>query len=477
MLLFTMTCLRAKEFGLDAVDAMLAGRCQDGLHGGLGRLARPAARAGDEAAAAALGQVVAHALLLCGREQQAEEILQKQPRVYEALPRPALRWMAGLDRGTLALALNRCGRACEHFNGVADDAEAPAALRVEALAGLAAALAQLGEFRRAERTLGFAATLCADAHLAAMARLVEACSLELRASQAVRHFEDGGHAQLAAPATDAAQLAADLRRAAHDLADLPLAAHRLAFLATIVSDRLTSPDVAAGVSDALRWLSERRLNAVQECWKVEAALAFVRHDDARRAEEVLGRACADDASLAHDRRSLEMRYCVSRVHSLRGRAELAFRFYREHASQSLQRLRTELPRIPYSRFLEKQAMREQTDALGMQLPLRYRRAYQFIIEHLEDRELSIRQVAAHIDVSERALQLAFRAHIGMTPAELIRRRRMECIRTELRAAPTQAGVLEVASRWGVTNRSTFAHNFRMQFGEAPTSMLRQPVAA
>ena len=64
------------------------------------------------------------------------------------------------------------------------------------------------------------------------------------------------------------------------------------------------------------------------------------------------------------------------------------------------------------------------------LPLRYRRAYQYILEHLENRDLSVREVATHVDVTERALQMAFRTHLGMTPAELIRRRRIERIRKE-----------------------------------------------
>jgi transcriptional regulator GlxA family with amidase domain len=108
----------------------------------------------------------------------------------------------------------------------------------------------------------------------------------------------------------------------------------------------------------------------------------------------------------------------------------------------------------------------------MRLPLRYRRAYQYMMEHLSDENLSVRQVAAHIGVTERALQLAFRAHLGVTPAELIRTRRVENIHHELQGQAGDAGVLEVASRWGVKNRSTLVHNYRTRFDETPTQTLR-----
>ena len=68
--------------------------------------------------------------------------------------------------------------------------------------------------------------------------------------------------------------------------------------------------------------------------------------------------------------------------------------------------------------------------------------------------------------------MAFRLHLGMTPAELIRRRRTEHIRAELRQTNQQDGVLEVAARWGVANRSTLAMNYRQQFDETPTALLR-----
>jgi transcriptional regulator GlxA family with amidase domain len=81
-------------------------------------------------------------------------------------------------------------------------------------------------------------------------------------------------------------------------------------------------------------------------------------------------------------------------------------------------------------------------------------------------------VAAHIDVTERALQMAFRKHLGLTPAELIRRHRMEGIRNDLRDSTGAGNVLKTAERWGMSNRSTLAHGYRQLFSETPTGTLR-----
>ncbi len=101
-----------------------------------------------------------------------------------------------------------------------------------------------------------------------------------------------------------------------------------------------------------------------------------------------------------------------------------------------------------------------------------------MIEHLDNRDLSVREVAAHVDVTERALQMAFRSHLGITPAELIRRKRLEHIRRELRETPERHNVLGVAQRWGLTNQSTLTQNYREIFQETPTGMLRgcEPLA-
>jgi methylphosphotriester-DNA--protein-cysteine methyltransferase len=68
--------------------------------------------------------------------------------------------------------------------------------------------------------------------------------------------------------------------------------------------------------------------------------------------------------------------------------------------------------------------------------------------------------------------MAFRKHLGLTPAEVIRRQRVHGIRAELREGAGADGVQKTAARWGMANRSTLAHTYRQLFSESPTATLR-----
>jgi tetratricopeptide (TPR) repeat protein len=123
MLLLGLTCLRATGSESDVIQAVMRGDILDALRIGLARLERDVTT--DLNDRAVLGQVLGQALLAVGREEQAEELFQKQLRLYEGLSRAHVRWLASLDRGHLFLSLNKQGRAAEVFNIVADDTEAP----------------------------------------------------------------------------------------------------------------------------------------------------------------------------------------------------------------------------------------------------------------------------------------------------------------------------------------------------------------
>ena len=142
MLLLTLGSLRLADQDGDVAAAVARGDVQEALRLGLGRLDRGAG--GDADRLAALGQVLGQALLAAGRDEQAEELFQKQLRMYEGLPRAQVRWLSSMDRGFLFLHLNKPGRAAETFNVVADADDAPLALRVEALAGMAQAMQSMG---------------------------------------------------------------------------------------------------------------------------------------------------------------------------------------------------------------------------------------------------------------------------------------------------------------------------------------------
>ena len=477
MLLLTLTFLRAQSPGSDLIDAVRHGQMQDVVRAASGRLARDVSMAAEQRAA--FGQVIGRSLIALGREEQADELFQKQLRLYEAISRPMVRWLSCLDRGVMFLNLNKMARAAESFGVAAEDLTAPAEIRAEALAGLSQALLGVGEHRRAARTLQLAIDL-AEASMPPLAsQVLHAMRLEMAVLADLRSFDDGrGGVDHGGPGDGVPllELCAQLARHAEALESIPIAAQRMRFVAALLNRKGAPVEGVAPILDGLRWLRDRRLAGAEDHARIEAALVFVAHGDERQAMDTLGPLATDELQIHRHRYAVELKYCLSRLYAMNGRHIEALRMYREHATQAMARLRTDLAHLPYSHMLEKREMAEHGDATQLQLPVRYRKAYHFIIENLDDRELSIKRVAAHIDVTERALQMAFRSYIGMTPAELIRRRRMERIRTELHESSQHVGVLEVASRWGMTIRSTLAQNYRQHFDETPTSV-RRAIAA
>ncbi|WP_338081046.1 ANTAR domain-containing protein [Amycolatopsis nivea] len=104
-----------------------------------------------------------------------------------------------------------------------------------------------------------------------------------------------------------------------------------------------------------------------------------------------------------------------------------------------------------------------------------RRAISFIEANL-DRPIDIAEIAADARVSARAVQLAFRRHLGTTPMAYLRRARLDRARAELRAAvPEQDTVARIAARWGYAP-SVFAAHYRAAYGESPSSTLHRDTA-
>jgi AraC-like DNA-binding protein len=471
MLAFAMTCLRA-DCRAEPMELIMAGRYQEAVQLAMPRLDRkPSPQQVQEHAA--LGQVIGRALIRLGRAEAAEELFRRQLHTYEMGPRAFVRWMSSLDHGEIQLVMNRPSRAAQAFSTVADDETAPIPMRVEALAGLAISVRALGEYRRARHALQHAQTLARQEAPEPMQRIIEGLLLETAVMQELRTFDEGGElsSQSAMRTTDT-PLHAQLLACAQSLADVPMAAARLEFLAALVDHNTTGARYLSRLLDHINQLRQHKLAEEERESRVEAALARVAAGDAQAAQELLGGLVHDEEAIRKQRHSLELRYCLSRIYALQGRHVDALRLYKEHVAQVLSRLHTELAHLPYLRCLERQEMLEQNDATKLLLPLRYRRAYQYIMEHLNDRDLSVREVAAHVDVTERALQMAFRTHLGMSPAELIRRRRVEHIRKDLRQGQERRTVIDVAQRWGVSNRSTLTQTYRQMFHETPTTMLR-----
>jgi len=475
MWMLTLTSARLQETEQDIARLVREGRMTDALRTAQDRLElreTAALRRCD------LGAIVLRISLAAGREEEAEELAQKMPRLYETVSRPAVRWLSSLDQGAMCLALNRPGRGAQAFNLVADDEAAPAKLRVEALAGLSIAMHKVGEYRRAALSLHGARELARREGLDKQVALLDGLGLDLAMRYWLRSCEEFDDVPLPqevgtlAGRREGESLQACAARTTRALDDVVPAARRLTFLGALLGRDATPAVLAGAVRAQLHWLAEQYLSAVESETRVESALGFTMRKDFRAAIELLGSWISDEQQVVRHRHSLDLRSCLSRLHALQGRHGEALRVYKEFSRQAMETVQREVSLLPYSRFLERQEIALQPDAPQMRLPLRYRRAYQFIIERLDDRQLTIRQVAAHIDVSERALQAAFRTYLGMSPAELIRHHRMSRIRSEWLGGQQQSTVIEIGRRWGMGKRSTLVQNYRQQFSETPTATLR-----
>jgi AraC-like DNA-binding protein len=96
----------------------------------------------------------------------------------------------------------------------------------------------------------------------------------------------------------------------------------------------------------------------------------------------------------------------------------------------------------------------------------------FIDEHAYE-PIAIADIAAAAFVSARAVQLAFRRHLGTTPTAYLRRVRLEHAHRQLQAAdPALLTVTAVARRWGFPSASRFTASYRAAYGILPSRTLR-----
>lgn len=101
-----------------------------------------------------------------------------------------------------------------------------------------------------------------------------------------------------------------------------------------------------------------------------------------------------------------------------------------------------------------------------------RRAIAFIEEHA-DQDIGLSDVATAVRVTPRALQYAFRRHLGTTPMRYLRRIRLARAHEELRTADPTTGttVTAVALRWGFPHPGRFSSHYRAVYGVTPSETL------
>jgi AraC-like DNA-binding protein len=103
-----------------------------------------------------------------------------------------------------------------------------------------------------------------------------------------------------------------------------------------------------------------------------------------------------------------------------------------------------------------------------------RRAMTYCQEHAAE-PVSIGELALAAGVSVRALQLAFRTELGLTPMEYLRRVRLDHVHQDLVAIAQGRGegtVTDVALRWGFTHLGRFSGLYREAYGKLPSETAR-----
>jgi transcriptional regulator GlxA family with amidase domain len=96
-----------------------------------------------------------------------------------------------------------------------------------------------------------------------------------------------------------------------------------------------------------------------------------------------------------------------------------------------------------------------------------------LIERRATEPIGLAEIAAAAQLSPRALQVAFRKHLGTTPLGYLREVRMSRAHADLQAARPGDGqtVSAVANRWGFSQLSRFAHDYKQRYGVSPRQTL------
>lgn len=103
------------------------------------------------------------------------------------------------------------------------------------------------------------------------------------------------------------------------------------------------------------------------------------------------------------------------------------------------------------------------------------RRAQRIIEERAHESLSMPAIARECAVTPRALQYAFRRHLGCTPSAYLRQVRLDLVHQSLTDGSAQQ-VGDVATRFGFFNPGRFAAEYRQMFNENPRETLARQTA-
>jgi AraC-like DNA-binding protein len=447
---------------------MLAGQFHDAA-------ARAAAQVESGRAAPAPGheqwQRYADVQLVLGRYEEAEDGYRRVQRALRS-QRGETRALLSRHAGWQALFLDHLDTSLRGFKRVIEDESASTDLKLECLVGATLALFRLGRLDSARARLDALVALASGARERRWRRLADALRLELLAQYTLRASEAlDDHIYWRSAILEFRPAGLDAMSAPLALADTPqvvVLTRRVEYLQQLLALARGAHTALAQVERHLHWSVDAKLDDYQRGLRIEIALAALAGQMPNIAESMLYQFRDTPARLhQHTRWYLEYLYCQSKLRERQGSQQECSQLYRRYALLSLNHVRADSIALPAGATERPQLV---VDEISARLPARYRRAYRYLVDHLDQSGLSVSEVAAHIGVTERALQAAFKTNLGLSPSELIRQKRLEHIRDELLDDEMPEGnVLRIASRWGLKHRSTLLNGYRKLYNESPSA--------
>jgi AraC-like DNA-binding protein len=467
LILLNLIAEQSRHADAHLTDLVMSGALREAVEYGKRKLDGPLGGS-DTSQRAAVGRLVGRALLSLGREVEAEELFQRQHRLYCQMSGDQVRRLASLDQAAMTLSLHRLGRAAQSATTVIDDAGAAPALRVEGLAVLSECLHHLGEFESAGHALEQARELAADAGWTGMGHAVDLLRLDQLVRRTTRPSAACGNRALClghtdgAAGGDASSATVDqaLSASAAEFVGNDLMVQRVAQLRALLEAASGAVSADARLCSALTWLHDRGMTATEDRLRIDAAMACMSGKLVAASQRLLHSMVSDESRISGHRYATALHYCMACVHESGGRFAQALSAYSEHAAESTRLLRSELLRTRLPRCVVDRCESGKVSTDALRLPPRYRAAHRYIVENLADSSLNVTRVAASAGVTPRMLQMAFREHLGVTPAALIRKLRMEHIQADIAASRHSQAVLHVAARWGIMNRSTITRGLK-----------------
>lgn len=399
--------------------------------------------------------------LIVGLEHEAEESYRMMQKVVRP-SRDGLRIASCRSAAWLLFFRGGYPAALTRFIRIINESAATVRQRLCAHIGAALSLHQIGCLDAVCQHLLKLERLAREDYDARWTKLVDALSNDIRLHYNLRcSGEFADHVYWRSVCTDF--LPRDLGEAAalasKEIAgEIPLLGMRFVYLNCLRSFAAGRHEAIEEVDRHMRWSLNSRFDDYYRSLCLDMSLAALAADAPSVAEAMLSLfGEVIDSPDCANRGHLDYLYCLSKVRCRQGRSVEAIEIYNRYAGLSMRQIRADMRAlsaqdgilVPSSQGLAT------SDDFGARLSAKYRRAYRYILENLDRRELSVREVAAHIGVTERALQAVFKANLGLSPRELIRRQRMERVREQLLAeeAPPRQSAGDSQQMW----RSTQGH--------------------